>query len=591
MLNMFRLTLLMLAVQLGNLSYANNGQDLQIHTVLVDFELRQLSVKGLNLLPKGMPGDALEPIVQINEMAPFVIVFASPEEVVVDVPNLDLLEGDYLLSVSTGIGESQRDTWNLTLGAVGPQGLPGRDGVDSKAGRDGIDGKAGKDGVDGKVGDPGPQGPPGPPGSDGANGRDATLDFNCANNETLIWSETLAKWVCQLPQPFDIVDQVDCSADPKALNSTLESSKLGRRVRLSLVGHCKLDYFVWGATGTYLELRGEQGSNAVVEGELFAVGAVALSVSDLSWISKNSHSLRLFGSSNLVLQRAQIDSISLGASSAYLNDVNVKRGLVLNYGSAILGAGQIALRPEITESEGQGSAFILGSGSSYTQSSGSLLIGGSVDLQQRSSLNLGGLTSLVFEDTIYIGSSALESYAQNTVLRKGTDDLGRGLSVGNSSSAHFWGSVTMEGFESGDQAVRIDFSSTLMIRGREGIRSTLGNVGLEGGSSAFIRDAVVESVAAQGSLDLQGVTINQPSWIQRGGSANFGDLTFGPNGGMHIDSGSVTLNGSVMPALSSFSCSGPAKLDAAGVQLSQDSGTNCLDGSGWSRLLESVFAP
>lgn len=68
-----------------------------------------------------------------------------------------LAPGTYLLHVSTGNGQPQNGTFNLTLGAVGPMGPKGNDGTN------GIDGKDGRDGEDGADGAQGPQGPPGPP--------------------------------------------------------------------------------------------------------------------------------------------------------------------------------------------------------------------------------------------------------------------------------------------------------------------------------------------------------------------------------------------------------------------------------------------
>ena len=51
-----------------------------------------------------------------------------------------ILPGDYLLSVSTGPGQSKHDEYDLTIGAVGPQGEQGatrRNGADGSAGTNG----------------------------------------------------------------------------------------------------------------------------------------------------------------------------------------------------------------------------------------------------------------------------------------------------------------------------------------------------------------------------------------------------------------------------------------------------------------------
>ena len=63
--------------------------------------------------------------------------------------------GDYLLTVSTGNGQSQNDEYDLTIGGVGPQGEKGDKG---DMGGQGIQGPPGADGQDGDDGDPGPPG-------------------------------------------------------------------------------------------------------------------------------------------------------------------------------------------------------------------------------------------------------------------------------------------------------------------------------------------------------------------------------------------------------------------------------------------------
>jgi hypothetical protein len=61
--------------------------------------------------------------------------------------------GTYLLTVSSGMGSVLFDTFNVTLGSVGPRGEPGAPGAPGEAG------------AQGEKGDPGPPGPPGPAGT------------------------------------------------------------------------------------------------------------------------------------------------------------------------------------------------------------------------------------------------------------------------------------------------------------------------------------------------------------------------------------------------------------------------------------------
>jgi hypothetical protein len=70
--------------------------------------------------------------------------------------------GTYLLHVSNGNGATDNGTFDLTIGAVGPQGEPGGSGDR---------GPQGATGDQGPQGPPGVQGPPGPPGPTGAQAR------------------------------------------------------------------------------------------------------------------------------------------------------------------------------------------------------------------------------------------------------------------------------------------------------------------------------------------------------------------------------------------------------------------------------------
>ena len=87
-----------------------------------------------------------------------------------------IVDGDYLLTVATGNGKSEKDEYDLTIGGVGPQGDQGvqgklgDQGVQGKLGDQGVQGKIGDQGVQGKLGDQGVQGKLGPPGPVGGTG-------------------------------------------------------------------------------------------------------------------------------------------------------------------------------------------------------------------------------------------------------------------------------------------------------------------------------------------------------------------------------------------------------------------------------------
>lgn len=101
----------------------------------------------------------------------------------VDGDGIHLPPGDFLLTVSTGNGQSQNDQYALTIGAVGPVGAIGSQGIQGELGPQGEQGPPGADGADGSAGPPGaqgeqgiqgPQGEQGPPGADGADGADGS---------------------------------------------------------------------------------------------------------------------------------------------------------------------------------------------------------------------------------------------------------------------------------------------------------------------------------------------------------------------------------------------------------------------------------
>jgi hypothetical protein len=142
-----------------------NGQNLIIQSAVVDYEHQQLRITGYDLLPKGfVEGESLETIVQVNEGAPLIIVGGTPHELLLDFPASAFPAGDYVLTVTTGNGESQQDKWNLTIGAVGPSG---KDGVAGPEGPQGPTGTPGPAGITGPQGPAGPQGPIGPQGPTG----------------------------------------------------------------------------------------------------------------------------------------------------------------------------------------------------------------------------------------------------------------------------------------------------------------------------------------------------------------------------------------------------------------------------------------
>jgi hypothetical protein len=91
-------------------------------------------------------------VVTLGGFGPLHLVSSSPQQIIADLPS-NLQAGDYLLTVSTGGGQSQSDEYDLTIGAVGPEGPTGPRG------------EMGPQGITGPQGPPGLAGPQGPAGT------------------------------------------------------------------------------------------------------------------------------------------------------------------------------------------------------------------------------------------------------------------------------------------------------------------------------------------------------------------------------------------------------------------------------------------
>jgi len=169
--------LLSISISLNAMA-APPGGHLNITEVLVDFDAKTITIMGEDLDFGG------ELDVTLGDMGSLIVTTETPTLIVVDFPLEGLLDGDYLLTVSRGNGQSQNDEYDLTIGAVGPEGLQGVDGAqgqqgiqgpagaDGAAGADGEDGAAGADGEDGAAGADGEDGAAGADGEDGAAGAD-----------------------------------------------------------------------------------------------------------------------------------------------------------------------------------------------------------------------------------------------------------------------------------------------------------------------------------------------------------------------------------------------------------------------------------
>ena len=162
------------------------GNHLNISEVFVDKGEGRLTILGEDF-DFGSPL-----VVTLGEFGALEILQATPSLIEVECPLLfglpTCVDGDFLLTVSTGIGQSRNDEYDLTIGAIGPVGPQGRtgppgpegpqgprgaqgnQGPTGPTGPGGVPGVAGPQGATGPAGPPGPAGPKGPGGFVGAPG-------------------------------------------------------------------------------------------------------------------------------------------------------------------------------------------------------------------------------------------------------------------------------------------------------------------------------------------------------------------------------------------------------------------------------------
>ena len=105
------------------------------------------------------------------------IISADANMIVVAFP-VGLVDGDYLLTVFSGPGPRKNDDHIVTVGAIGPEGLPGDEG------EPGPSGPAGATGPQGDKGETGPEGPQGIPGEIGPKGDKGEAGLQGPKGET-----------------------------------------------------------------------------------------------------------------------------------------------------------------------------------------------------------------------------------------------------------------------------------------------------------------------------------------------------------------------------------------------------------------------
>lgn len=136
---------------------------LKIIQVTVDVDSAELYIHGKNLQRKNR-------IPRVKLAGNELVVSSVTNELIIASLQPGTLAGDYLLMVSSGRGETKRDTYDLTIGAVGPVGPQGPQGEIGLTGAQGMKGETGATGPVGAVGPMGPRGFTGPQGLAGDTG-------------------------------------------------------------------------------------------------------------------------------------------------------------------------------------------------------------------------------------------------------------------------------------------------------------------------------------------------------------------------------------------------------------------------------------
>jgi hypothetical protein len=148
-------------------------QQLAITAAQVDFGAGSILISGKNLSDSAVfNGLVTLSVPTKGDISLFVLGFdLAKQQLRVALPGDAIgLTGTLLLSVSNGPGTIRSDTFDLSMGAVGPKGPPGATGPQGPQGSQGAQGISGPPGPTGPQGPKGLQGPQGTPGASGPAG-------------------------------------------------------------------------------------------------------------------------------------------------------------------------------------------------------------------------------------------------------------------------------------------------------------------------------------------------------------------------------------------------------------------------------------
>jgi formylglycine-generating enzyme len=194
--------LIVLALFMGSTAEAQKFQDtprqtdLQIQAAWVDF-IGEEGGAHLTIVGRNLSGTAAPQVTLAGH--PLNVTESAPDMVVAFVSQDLIADATYLLTVSSGTGANKFDTFNLTIGAVGPEGPvgpvgpQGPEGLVGPQGPMGIQGPVGMQGPAGPQGAQGEMGPIGPQGEKGDKGDPGSFPAGNAAGDMQYWNGT--QWV------------------------------------------------------------------------------------------------------------------------------------------------------------------------------------------------------------------------------------------------------------------------------------------------------------------------------------------------------------------------------------------------------------
>lgn len=152
---------------LANHQSTSVGKGLNISVVAIQPGTPQL----LKITGSGLISNQVADVI-LGDLGSLIILSNTATEIIAELP-VGIANGDYLLTVSIGNGQSQNDEYDLSVGEVGPKGPQGPVGLQGPQGPQGPQGLTGPEGPEGDrgfVGATGLQGPQGQTGPVGATG-------------------------------------------------------------------------------------------------------------------------------------------------------------------------------------------------------------------------------------------------------------------------------------------------------------------------------------------------------------------------------------------------------------------------------------